>query len=150
MGSIGEEERRAWFEGMCSTPLLFHALSYKSGVHQTLRGLATQRKKVQTMEHQLKTTQLINIALEELANANTEHLIIAMMCLWRTNLETADRHPTADSLFSAHNPDANWIALYGRMHNVEIHAKALNYLVHRLGGAQALRFPGLLVTVLSL
>jgi hypothetical protein len=150
-GSIRDTDERAWFEGMCKDPVLFHALSYKCGVHQTLRGLVPlQQKRLEILEHQLRTIQLINSALDELENANLEHLIIAMMCLWRTNPKRPQSKEAADPLFSAHIPDANWISLYGQMQNVDLHGKAITHLVDRLGGTQSLQFPGVLVAAFSL
>ncbi|KAK3114221.1 hypothetical protein LTR53_007688 [Teratosphaeriaceae sp. CCFEE 6253] len=134
----------SWFQAFSQSPVVFHALSYTVGVHQSLSGSGAATGNQQEMlMHKGQTIRTINGLLNDLDNADAEMMILAMFILWRVNVaqQTDVREETL--LFSAYMPGANWISVYGKAQAIDMHAQALYWLVERIGGLPKIKLPGL-------
>ena len=137
----------AWFEAVCTSPVLFHALHWAVAVHCDLCGEETFWTVTRgALEHKTAAIQLIRQNLADIASLShwdTEMLMLSIITLARTEIR---REHVPESIvvspFIPHLPTEYWQNLYGRMEAVQGHIRAVRVLVTRLGGLGKLSFPG--------
>jgi hypothetical protein len=99
------------------------------------------------LTHKTWAIRLLNAALSKLESANEEHVILTILLL-ATNEPGREAVRVERSLpLQPHMPQGNWMSVYGRIEIEHAHAKALIFLVHRKGGLESIRMPGLGATI---
>ncbi|KAK4955112.1 hypothetical protein LTR10_007306 [Elasticomyces elasticus] len=143
--TLQPQQISSWFLAFSQSPVVYHALSYTVGAHQEIvSGSTAALVQQQALVHKGQTIKIINELLNDLDNADTEAMILAMFILWRVNAATKQSDQREETLlFSPYMPGANWLSVYGRAEAVDMHAQAMYWLVARLGGLEQVKLPGL-------
>ncbi|KAK5738571.1 hypothetical protein LTR17_005907 [Elasticomyces elasticus] len=143
--TLQPQQISSWFLAFSQSPVVYHALSYTVGAHQEIvSGSTAALVQQQALVHKGQTIKIINELLNDLDNADTEAMILAMFILWRVNAATKQNDQREETLlFSPYMPGANWLSVYGRAEAIDMHAQAMYWLVARLGGLEQVKLPGL-------
>jgi hypothetical protein len=146
-GTLRPAEIAVWLAGFTQHPVLLHSLSYNAEVHRTLSSnTASAERERRILIHKGRTINAVNRALsnvDQLRNDEVEALVVAVFLLWRANPGSSPQPEREFLLFRPYIPGLSWVNLYSKADAIDAHARALLWLLGRIGGIDKVQLPGL-------
>ena len=144
-----KSEAKAWFEAFCQHRCIHHVFHYGCAVHSDLvRNRVEKSTDRNIVAHKAAAIGLLKDKLDTLDDdTDLDAILLTVLTLASNELDEASMSVGTVLPFEAHVPTARWMTVYGRLETVETHAKAMFLLIHRIGGLQNIRLPGLAHTI---
>lgn len=143
---LSHEQALQRFQAFCEEPMLHHVLHYCVAVlHDQTSNSLTLSRRLEMLWHKFEAIRLLNEALTNIDDCNIELVICTVMYLTGLDLEKRESEHTL--LFRAHPWQALWPWIDGQKLPVKTHVDALQTLVNKRGGLEALQMPGLALSI---
>ena len=140
------DESTAFFAAFCQHPIIYHCFHYVYAVHRdVVQRQVLLSRSARALWHLSESFRLLNAIVGNLDRENIELALLTIVTLVKSHIDPDQINQDASHalLFTPHNHYADSLHVYGRTGIVEAHANAIVPLVHRAGGLNKLKFPGL-------
>ena len=142
----------AWTATFLQHPMLFHTFHYTCAVHQDLVSSSLSRSfRPEILAHKGQALQ----HLSQLLGARIDHAGMELAIHTMGLLATHDLDQTSfDAMYSAHPlpfdptmPPPHSLRVFSRIAVAQAHQDAMHIMIHRIGGLQNLKLPGMADTI---